>query len=40
MSTYNFVWEEYELNGKTKSNSYKIKWVEEELKYKKIKKEI
>ena len=28
------MWEKYELNGKTLSNLYKIKWVEKELKYK------
>ena len=34
-STHNFVWEKYGLNGKTISNLYKIKQVEEESKYKK-----
>ena len=34
-STHSFMWEKYGLNRKTISNLYKIKWVEEESKYKK-----
>ena len=40
VSTHSFVWEKYELNEKTISNLYKIKWVEEEANYKKKRKEV